>query len=353
MTSPRRPPGGGEPQVELEVGKPVRHHASGFGEESAPPSSRRSQPWPPQTYARSEAPPGLSTLRAKLGGWPGGGSGGAPVATATVEDDLMATENDSPTNVFDLALYRYQLSISAISMADAELAVLLPRSGHIWFNASLFKRAPRGRETAQHDAWLHAVDTSGEIRFLLAWSLALYSTAHFRGVPHEDLPGWSRMIAYGPRLADCPRNRLEHWSDVTQEVTRLLAPPPRIWRQLQRHATIRMGDPQWRVALAKRDRVVEDIVGILADRNLCPATIIRRTLDGNPRFNSYAEYLAFTEALRTDLPQLRSQRFLAIYGRDGEERNTPPPKGQGRARSRGRSGMDDPRQAADFWQLHL
>jgi hypothetical protein len=267
----------------------------------------------------------------------------------------LATDKDAPTNVFALAQYRYQLTVSTIAMADYELAVLLPRSGHIWFNTPLFKKIPRGREGAQRDAWLHAIDTSGAVRFLLAWSLALYSTAHFRGVPHEDLPGWSRVIAFGPRLAECPKSRLDHWSDVLQEVTRLLAPPARVWRQLQVYAPVSAGDRRWQLTLAKHNRNVEDVVSILADRNQCPATLIRRSLDGNGRLGSYPEYLRFTEMLLQDLPQLRSQRFLASHGRDDEEARGMPVVGRlfGGQQGRLRAAMDDPRSAPDFWQLHL
>ena len=106
----------------------MRQHAPEFADGPRSPSSRPAQSWRPDSFARGDAPVGLTALRDSLRERPGR-SGGSRTATATVEDDLLASEKDAPTNVFALAQYRYQLTISTIAMADYELAVLLPRSG--------------------------------------------------------------------------------------------------------------------------------------------------------------------------------------------------------------------------------
>jgi hypothetical protein len=278
----------------------------------------------------------------------------------TTDDDLDAAggDHDAPTNVYYLAQYMYQVSINAVTMADHELGLLLPRSGRIWFNAQLFTDVPRGRELAQRDAWWRVVDASGAVRFLLGWCIALYRTARFRNVAHDQLPGWSRILYFSPTMPDCSKARVQLWSDVVQDVTTLFAPPARIWRQIQVHAAMRPGERRWQARLAIAGRHVDEVLHFLADRNNCPATLIRRSLDGNPAITSYDDYLRFTESILEDIPRLRMQRMIAMQNKQA---------GTSRQNSGGHlmarlpavlkgqwlSEMDDPRQDTSFWQLHL
>lgn|GEM_PF-2580771 len=265
---------------------------------------------------------------------------------------------DGPTNVYYLAQYMYQVSINAVTMADHELGLLLPRSGRIWFNAALFNDIPRGRELAQRDAWWRVVDASTSVRFLLGWAVGLYRIARFRNVPHEQLPGWTRMMYFSPPLPECSRARLQLWSDVAQDVTTLFAPPQRIWRQIQRFTPMRAGERRWRAKLALANHSVNEVMSFLADRNNCPATLIQRSLDGNQSIGSYDEYLQFTEAILDDLPRLKMQRVIAMQNR-GDRASTQNSGGHimGKipAMFRGywASELEDPRQQVSFWRLHL
>ncbi len=286
--------------------------------------------------------------------------GTASQSAFAVDDELeMAGGSiDGPTNVYYLAQYQYQVSIGAVTMADHELAVLLPRSGHIWFNAKLFSDVPRGRELAQCDVWWRAIDASPAVRFLLGWCVGLYRTARFRDVAHEQLPGWSRLLYFSPTQPEVTQTRIRLWSDVIQDVTMLFAPTARIWQQVRSFAPIRAGDHQWQAQLVLANHRVEDVLHYLADRNNCPATLIRRSLDGNPPVTSYDEYLQFTETLLGDLPRLRMQRMLAVQ----KTATTQEQQSSGRhfmARLPGKlkgqrpSEIQDPRQETNLWHLYL
>ncbi|MGH2514280.1 MAG: hypothetical protein ACRDHP_01355 [Ktedonobacterales bacterium] len=283
-----------------------------------------------------------------------------PPSIDDMDDELEVAGGaaDTPTNVYYLAQYMYQISINAVTMADHELGLLLPRSGRIWFNARLFTDVPRGRELAQRDAWWRVVDASTAIRFLLGWCVGLYRTAKFRHVAHEQLPGWSRILYFSPTIPDCTKTRVNLWSDVVQDVTTLFAPPTRVWRQIQVFTPIRPGDRRWQARLALANHRVEDVLHFLADRNNCPATLIRRSLDGNLPIPGYDDYLAFTESILEDLPRLRMQRLIAM-----QNKNTTPARQNSGGhvlsklpnllKSQWLSDMDDPRQNTSFWQLHL
>ena len=303
----------------------------------------------------------LQALRQALSDQPG-----TPPATLLGDDDgyeVAGGEQDAPTNVYYLAQYMYQISISAVSMSEHELGLLLPRSGRVWFNARLFSDVPQGRTLAQRDAWWRVVDASPAVRFLLGWSVALYGVAKFRNVAHDRLPNWTRMLYFSPAQPDCTRMRLQLWSDVIQDVTMLFAPASRIWRQIQMFTPIRAGDRRWQARLALANHRVEDVTRYLADRNNCPATLIRRSLDGNPAINSYDEYFDFTEAILEDLPRLHMQRVIAMQ-EAGEKRRE-----SGRSQRSANEGffaripqafasqaiseIEDPRANATFWRLHL
>lgn len=280
------------------------------------------------------------------------------VSDETDEYEIAGGDIDGPTNVYYLSQYMYQISINAVTMADHELGLLLPRSGRIWFNARLFSDVPRGRELAQRDVWWRVVDASPAVRFLLGWAVGLYRTARFRNVAHEQLPGWSRILYFSPTLPDCTKSRVQLWSDVIQDVTTLFAPASRVWRQTQVFTPIKVGDRRWQARLALANHRVEDVLHFLADRNNCPATLIRRALDGNPAITSYEEYLSFTESILEDLPRLRMQRLIAMQNQNphagkqhsgGHIMSRLPAMFQGRWLSE----MEDPRQDTSFWQMHL
>jgi len=144
------------------------------------------------------------------------------------------------------------------------------------------------------------------------------------------------------------------WSDVIQDVTTLFAPPARIWKQIQMFTPMRSGERRWEARIVLAGGNVDEVVRILADRNNCPPTLIRRTLNGNLPIESYADYLAFTESLVADLPRLSLQRMIAMRG------NEPPPENQasGGHVLRNLHGhwpieLPDPRNNPAFYQLHL
>lgn len=280
-----------------------------------------------------------------------------PTVGETDEYEIAGGDIDGPTNVYYLSQYMYQVSINAVTMADHELGLLLPRSGRIWFNARLFSDVPRGRELAQRDVWWRVVDASPAVRFLLGWAIGLYRTARFRNVAHEHLPGWSRILYFSPTLPDCTKARVQLWSDVIQDVTTLFAPSSRIWRQVQVFTPIKVGDRRWQARLALANHRIEDVLNFLADRNNCPATLIRRALDGNQEIASYEEYLNFTESILDDLPRLRMQRLIAMQNQQPAAK--PTAGGQIMARlpamfqGRWLSEMEDPRKDISFWQMHL
>lgn len=274
--------------------------------------------------------------------------------------DAELAETDGPTNVYYLAQYIYQLSVTAVSMSEHELGLLLPRSGRLWFNAKLFSDVPRGRELAQRDAWWRVIDSSPAVRFLLGWCISIYHTAQFHQMQRADLPGWSRVLYFSPTLPECSRVRVQFWSDVVQDATALFAPAPRIWRQMQAFRQMQPGERRWQALLAMADIRVQDVLNFLGDRNNCPVVLVQRALDGNPPINSYAEYLRFTEAVLEDLPRLRMQRLLAMEAANASKtQREPPPLNAAPSRLpallRGRWAPqnDDPRQQLSFWQLHL
>ena len=276
------------------------------------------------------------------------------------ELDMAGGDQDAPTNIYYLAQYMYQISVNAVTMADHELGLLLPRSGRIWFNSHLFTEVPRGRELQQRDAWWRVIDASPSVRFLLGWCVGLYRTARFRNVAHEQLPGWSRVLYFSPTIPDCSRARVKLWSDVVQDVTTLFAPPNRVWNQIQMFTTIRPGDRHWhaRLAVAKLS-ANDDVLPFLGDRNNCPPTLIRRSLDGNPPLRTYEEYLEFTESIMKDLPRLKMQRTVAMRSKigAGDQKQSSGDhifaRLTGSHKGRWLSDMDDPRQDPSFWQLHL
>lgn len=276
----------------------------------------------------------------------------APAGMAEVDS------TDAPTNVYFLARYTYEIAVSPVTMADHELGLMLPRSGRIWFNARLFADVPSGRDVSARDAWWRVVDTSPVVRFLLGWCLSVYGVARFRGAQHEQLPGWSRLLHFSPTLPECSNARAQLWGDVIQEVTNLFAPPARVWRQLQMFAPIRTGDHRWHTRLALANYRVEDVLAALAERNNCPATLIRRTLDGNGRISTYADYLEFAAAIMEDLPVLKLQRSLAMRLKEQLAESMPQAQGllarlPAALRPQWISEMEDPRYTVAFWQLHL
>ncbi len=261
------------------------------------------------------------------------------------EPDPTGAAADRPTNIYFLLHYRYQVSLSAVPMADHELGLLLPRSGHVWLNARLFSDVPRGRELATRDVWWRAIDISPAVRFLLGWCVSLYRTAHLQGVAHERLPGWSRRFYFSPQMQDTSKERVQLWSDIVCNLTELFAPESRIWRQLQAIAPIRAGDRHWRLQLAHAHQNLEDMLRILESQNNCPATLIQRTLDGNQPITSLDDYVDFTESILHDIPLLQMQRLMAIRAVAGQPRPQASPAWG--------AGMPDPRRRAAFWQLHL
>jgi hypothetical protein len=272
--------------------------------------------------------------------------------------DLAGGRQERPSNVYFMAQYLYQISISAVPMADHELGVLLPRSGRILFNARLFSEVPRGRELATRDVWWRVIDASPAVRFLLGWCVSLYRTAHFQGVSREHLPDWSRMLYFSPTIPDTARKCVPLWSDVICDVTELFAPQARLRRQLQAmmpvlrpQAETTAGTAGVRAKESEQQR--EEQVRYLADQNNCPAPLVQRSLDGNPPITSVAEYIAFTEAMMYDNPRLQMQRTIAMRNhaqlyQGGVGANTP----AGAPRT-GLSIMADPRRQVSFWQLHL
>ena len=272
--------------------------------------------------------------------------------------DLDGGKQERPSNVYFMAQYLYQISISAVPMADHELGVLLPRSGRILFNARLFSEVPRGRELATRDVWWRVIDASPAVRFLLGWCVSLYRTAHFQGVSHEQLPGWSRMLYFSPTIPDSARKAVPLWADVICDVTELFAPQARIRRQLQAmmpilHPPVETDSAALGTRRSQSERHNEDQICYLADQNNCPAPLIRRSLDGNPPITSLAEYVAFTEAMMYDSPRLQMQRTIAMRNYAQLHRESPgshAPTGDPRS---GLSTMADPRRRLSFWQLHL
>ncbi len=283
---------------------------------------------------------------------------------AELRDAAKGESSDGPTNIYYLAQYTYQLSTSAVTMGEHELALLLPRTGRIWVNGKLFTAVPRGRELMQRDAWWRVIDSSPAVRFLVGWCVSVFATAQFDAVPREQLPGWSRVMQFSPALPDCSRLRVKFWSDCVQQLTDLFAPSPRIWRQLQSFTPVRAGDPHWQARLALAGHRVQDVVHFLADRNSCPAVLIQRQLDGNEPLSSYEEYLAFTEEVLEDLPRLRMQRVVAMQA--AAALREPPKQTPGgnlmpriaaalpsMLRGHWGSEIEDPRQEIRFWSMHL
>lgn len=256
---------------------------------------------------------------------------------------------DGPTNVYYLAAYQYQITLSAVSMGDHELGVLLPRSGHIWLNSRLFNGVPRGRELTTRDAWWRVIDASLAVRFLLAWSISLYRIARFQGVAHEQLPNWTRVLCFSPTVRDSFRRSVQLQSDVLCDLTELFAPTARVSRQLQ--AVL----PISKRRQAGRVRQDEVLLSYLAAQNNCPATLIQRSLDGNPPLTTCEEYVDFTESILRDIPRLQMQRTVAIRHKAQQvlERVNTGQLEPGSLDCSGLSRMPDPRRQEAFWRLHL
>ncbi len=291
-------------------------------------------------------------------GLPGVGAPSAGGRFQMLEEHEADPELAHLTNIYYLSQYTYQLSISAIAMAEHELGLLLPRSGRVWFNAKLFTDMPHGRELATRDAWWRAVDSSPAVRFLLGWCVSIYRTAQFHQIPRDQLPGWSRILYFSPALAEATRLRIQFWSDVAQDVTTLFAPSARLWRQIQAFTPMHPGDRRWQAKLAVAGHRVAEVVQFLADRNGCPQVIVSRALNGNLPMGSFDEYHQFTEELLDDIPRLAMQRRIAMQQSLGSGAPPPPdvpPLARIGAMLRGRwpTVMPDPRQQPDFWQLYL
>jgi hypothetical protein len=267
-----------------------------------------------------------------------------------------AAHVDGPTNIYYLAAYQYQITLSAVSMGDHELGLLLPRSGRIWLNSRLFNDVPRGRELAMRDAWWRVIDTSPAVRFLLAWSMSLYRIARFQGVVHEQLPNWTRVLCFRPTVRESSRRSIRLQSDVLCDLTELFAPRARVSRQLQAVLPLSKGRQVagWVSRHAGRIRQDDVLLRYLADQNNCPATLIRRSLDGNRPLTTFEEYIDFTESILRDIPRLQMQRIVAIRHKPQmpESLNTVPLEPDSIDLSR-LSQMPDPRRQAAFWKLHL
>jgi hypothetical protein len=267
-----------------------------------------------------------------------------------------AARVDGPTNVYYLAAYQYQITLSAVSMSDHELGLLLPRSGRIWLNSRLFNDVPRGRELATRDAWWRVIDASLAVRFLLAWSISLYRIARFQGVAHEQLPNWTRLLCFSPTVRDSSRRSVQLKSDVLCDLTELFAPRARVSRQLQAVLPLFNGHQIAGRVSRQSSRVQRDdaLLRYLADQNNCPATLIQRSLAGNRPLTTLEDYIDFTESILRDIPRLQMQRTVAM-------RHKPPVQGRVNTRSldpgcvdfSGLSQMPDPRGQAAFWKLHL
>jgi hypothetical protein len=264
---------------------------------------------------------------------------------------------DESTNIYYLATYQYQIMLSAVSMSDHELGLLLPRSGRIWLNARLFSDVPRGRELATRDVWWRVIDTSPAVRFLLAWSISLYRIALFQGVAHEHLPNWTRVLCFSPTSRDFSRRSVQLQSDVLCDLTELCAPRSRVSRQLQ--AVLRVSSSRQFAGRVSRQtgrvRQDDELLRYLAEQNNCPATLIQRSLAGNRPLTTFEDYVDFTESILRDIPRLQMQRTVAMRHK---------PQVQGRVNARpldepgsvdfsGLSQMPDPRRHAAFWKLHL
>jgi hypothetical protein len=276
-----------------------------------------------------------------------------------IEDsaDFDGTQLDRPSNVYFMAQYLYQISISAVPMADHELGVLLPRSGRILFNARLFSEVPRGRELATRDVWWRVIDASPAARFLLGWCVSLYRTAHFQGVSHESLPGWSRTLYFSPTIPDNARKSVPLWSDLICDVTELFAPQARIRRQLQAmmplYPPVETSTHVLGIRRTQSGQWKEDQIRYLADQNNCPAPLIQRSLDGNPPITSLSEYIAFTEAMICDSPRLQMQRTIAMRNQAQLHQGSMGLQVPLEELRTGLSIMADPRRKMSFWQLHL
>lgn len=344
-----------------EQGALMRERSSDFDHRLAAPAYTRTPPLAPlatNTATNSARPSDAAQTHANALRQALTNMGADPLAERVMHEPDAAT-HDGPTNIYLLAQYKYQLSISAVTMADHELGLLLPRSGRTWFNAKLFSDVPHGHELAQRDAWWRVVDTSPAVRFLLGWCISIFRVARFHQVPRDQLPGWSRILHFSPMVPDASRMRLQFWSDVVQDVTGVFCPQGRIWRQIQAFTPINEGDPRWQARLALVHLNVGDVLHFLADRGNCPSVLVRRALDGNPPIESYEDYRQFTEALIDDLPRLKLQRTIAMR-HDEHEKQRPQQQEQTFAsrlpsmlRSHWTHDIPDPRQDPSFWQLHL
>ncbi|PWT77895.1 MAG: hypothetical protein C5B60_01985 [Chloroflexi bacterium] len=264
---------------------------------------------------------------------------------------------DGPTNIYYLAEYQYQVTLTAVSMGDHELGLLLPRSGRIWLNSRLFNDVPRGRELATRDAWWRVIDASLAVRFLLGWSICLYRIARFQGVAHEQLPNWTRMLCFSPAVSDSSRISIQLQSDVLCDLTELYAPRARISRQMQAVLLISSGQQAAGRVSRQAGEVRQDdvLLRYLADQNNCPATLIQRSLGGNRPLTTFEDYVDFTESILRDIPRLQMQRTVAMRHNPpehGGQMNSEPLE-PGHGDYSGLSQMPDPRRQAAFWKLHL
>jgi hypothetical protein len=270
---------------------------------------------------------------------------------------VRAGSVDGPTNIHYLAIYQYQITLSAVSMGDHELGSLLPRAGRIWLNSRLFNEIPRGRELATRDAWWRVIDTSPAVRFLLAWSISFYRIARFQGVAHERLPNWTRVLCFRPTGRDFSRRSVQLQSDVLCDLTELFAPRARIARQLEAILPDSRGQQSAGWVSRQTGRILQDgeLLRYLADQNNCPATLVQRSLDGNRPLLTFEDYVDFTESILRDIPRLQMQRTVAMRHKSPVQRRVPPgPLDEPVSVDfNGRSQMPDPRRHAAFWKLHL
>ncbi len=236
-------------------------------------------------------------------------------------DEPAPSGSDSPTNVYFIAQYQYQMSVNAVPMADNELGVFLPRSGRLWFNARLFSDVPSGLELATRDVWWRVIDASPAVRFLLGWSLSLCRSDRFHQGAAGMLPDSMHVLHFNPSVPDSSPSLVSLWSDVICDVTNLFAPSARLQRHLQGAAPVFANQSHPGAQGMASGRDVGLLLRFLADRNNCPATIIRRSLTGNAPIYTLEDYLEFTEDVLRDIPRLQMQRTIAMqHAKQTEQR---------------------------------
>jgi hypothetical protein len=346
-------PGGARMPSDIQPITPVNHS-------SAEPLFGVPESWPVVEHSFPAVPP----VRLQQALYQSVSSRPKPAQGVRPTDDQVhrthavpAGSVDGPTNIYYLAAYQYQVTLSAVSMGDHELGLLLPCSGRIWLNSRLFNDVPRGRELATRDAWWRVIDTSPAVRFLLAWSISFYRIARFQGVAHEQLPNWTRELCFRPTVRGFSRRSVQLQSDVLCDLTELFAPRARISRQLEAILPVSRGHQSAGRVSRQSGRIPQDgeLLRYLADQNNCPATLVQRSLDGNRPLLTFEDYVDFTESILRDIPRLQMQRTVAMRHKPPVQRRVPtgPLDEPVSVDFSGLSQMPDPRRHAAFWKLHL